>query len=394
MTRLGASDFPPGTPLRRFFQWNERRLRPDRRYRLARHPDRLPRAIAEPLAAAVGNPDIGAHAAVFSAFERLADATRPRRILVIRLSALGDFIQALGPFAAIRRHHRRDRITLLTTRPYADFAAALGWFDDIIVDDRPEWLALAGWLALRRRLRAGRFDRVYDLQTSRRSSAYAWLMRPGLPQWSGIARGCSHPHADRGRGRRHTLDIQADQLLMAGIYPTPLPQLPSFDRPLPAGLAGRDFVLLAPGSSPHRPAKRWPAARFAAVAQALAADGYRPVIVAGAGEAALAAEICAACADALDLSGRTDLAQLAALAAAARLTIGNDTGVSHLAAAAGSSLLVLFSHESDPARCAPRGHRPVRILAAPDLDDLPAETVIEAAKALLLTPSRPDFVRA
>ena len=35
-----------------------------------------------------------------------------RRILVIKLGALGDFVQALGPFAAIRRHHAGDRITL------------------------------------------------------------------------------------------------------------------------------------------------------------------------------------------------------------------------------------------------------------------------------------------
>ncbi|HTV90345.1 MAG TPA: glycosyltransferase family 9 protein [Stellaceae bacterium] len=384
--RLTACDFPPGTPLHNFFLWNECRRFPDRRYRLARDPDRAPAAIKERLAAAIGNPDIAAHAAVFAGFEAAMDG-HSRRILVIRLSALGDFIQSLGPFAAIRRRHREDRITLLTTRPFAAFAAELGYFDAIIVDERPGKLAPAGWLALRRRLRQGRFDRVYDLQTAQRSAAYAWLLRPGPPQWSGIAWGCSHPHANLHRDRQHTLDKQAEQLLMAGIYPTPPPQLPPFEPVLPAALAGRDFVLLAPGSSPHRPAKRWPASYFAAAARALAGDGFLPVVVGSAAEAPLGRQIGAACPAALDLVGRTDLGQLAALAHRARLTIGNDTGVSHLAAAAGCPLIVLFSRESDPARCAPRG-RLVRVIAAPDLGELPVAAVTTAAREILASAGR------
>jgi ADP-heptose:LPS heptosyltransferase len=381
--RLTAGDFPSGTPLHHFFRWNERRLRRDRRYRLARDPDRAPAAIKDALAAAIGSRDAAAHAAVFAAFEALA-APPPatRQILVIRHGALGDFIQSLGPFAAIRRHHRGDRVALLTTPPFAAFAAELGCFDAIIADERPGVLAPASWLALRRRLRQGRFDRVYDLQTSQRSAAYLRLLRPGRPQWSGIAWGCSHPHANPDRDRGHTLDKQAEQLLMAGIYPTPPPQLPPLDRALPEGLAGCDFVLLAPGSSPHRPGKRWPAAGFAAAARAFAADGLLPVVVGTAAEAPLARDIIRSCPAARDLTGRTDLGRLAALTAAARLTIGNDTGVSHLAAAAGSPLVVLFSRDSDPARCAPRGPL-VRILAAPDLAALPAETVLAAARQLL-----------
>ncbi|MGC2415078.1 MAG: glycosyltransferase family 9 protein, partial [Stellaceae bacterium] len=66
----------------------------------------------------------------------------------------------------------------------------------------------------------------------------------------------------------------------------------------------------------------------------------------------------------------------------ARLTVGNDTGVCHLAAAAGCPLVVLFSKASDPARVAPRGPV-VSILGAPDLNDLAAETVIAEAMDLL-----------
>jgi ADP-heptose:LPS heptosyltransferase len=381
--RLTAGDFPAGTPLAHFFAWNEAARRPDRRHWLLRDRDRLAPALAADLEAAIGNPDVAAHAAVFAACERLAPAPpRPRRILVIRLSAFGDFIQSLGPFAAIRRHHAGDRITLLTTRPFAVFSEQLGLFDAVEVDDRPPPLAILGWLALRRRLRRGRFDRVYDLQTAQRSSAYTWLLRPGMPEWSGIARGCSHPHANLDRDGQHTLDKQAEQLLMAGIYPTPLPQLPPFDHKLPAALGGRAFVLLAPGSSPQHPEKRWPTERFAALALALAARGWRPVVVGTAPEAPLATAIVAACPGALDLVGRTDLGLLGALAQHAGLTVGNDTGTCHLAAAAGCPVLVLFSQASDPARCAPRG-RLVHMLREADLADLAAATVGAAAIDIL-----------
>jgi len=384
---LTSRDFPAGTPLHHFFAWNEGRLWPDRRYRLARDPGAAPESLRGLIATAVGNPDIVAHAAVFAAFEELKrPAHQPsRRILVIRLSAFGDFIQALGAFAAIRRRHATERITLLTTRAFAGFAAELGYFDEVLVDERPGPLAPAGWLRLWRRLRRGRFDRVYDLQTSQRSGAYAWLLRPYLPEWSGIAWGCSHPHANRDRDRQHTIDKQAEQLLMVGIYPTPLPTLPRFDRAVPEWVDARGFVLLVPGSSPRHPEKRWPVGRFAALARALDQTGYTPVVVGTAPEAPLAVAIRQLCPAAVDLVGGTDFGLLAALAQRAALTVGNDSGVCHLAAAAGCPVIVLFAGGTDPERCAPRG-RLVRVLAEPDLAALAAETVIAEAAAILRAP--------
>jgi ADP-heptose:LPS heptosyltransferase len=382
---LTSRDFPPGTPWHHFFSWNERAWAwRDPRYRLARDPRRLPDIVAAPLAAAIGNPDPASHAAAFAAFEEWQWHPRnsPARILVIRLSAFGDFVQALGPIAAIRRRHAGDGLSLLTTRPLADFAAELGYFDEVLTDQRPGPFDFAAWLALRRRLRRARFDRVYDLQTSHRSAAYAWLLRPGLPQWSGVAWRCSHPHANRDRDRQHTLDKQAEQLLMAGIYPTPEPSLPPLKRTLPRVLDGQDFVLLVPGSSPNHPEKRWPAERFGEVSRILCQAGLIPVVVGAAGETELAAAIRRLCPAALDLVGQTDLGLLATLAQHAVLTIGNDTGACHLAAAAGCPVIVVFSGATDPERCAPRG-RAVRVLSAPRLADLASERVIAAAASLL-----------
>jgi ADP-heptose:LPS heptosyltransferase len=354
------------------------------------------------LIASIGSSDIDTHTALFTAFEQLSgdidlDALArrrpkvrpsprrpsPRRILIIRLSALGDFIQALGPAAAIRRHHRGDHITLLTTVALAEFAERLGFFDEVMIDQRPGPLDVMGWLALRCALRQGCFDRVYDLQTSERSAVYAQLFRPGpIPEWSGIARRCSHPHANLDRDRQHTIDKQAEQLLMAGIHPTSLPILPPLDYELPQSLVERQFVLLVPGSSARHPAKRWQAQRYGMLAEALRRAGYASVVIGSSAERALGSAIREVCAEAIDLAGRTNLEAVAGLAQRALLTVGNDTGVTHLAAAAGCPVIVLFSGASDPAWCAPRG-RMVRLLTVPNLNDLEVDQVLAEAVGVI-----------
>jgi len=301
-----------------------------------------------------------------------------KRILIVKLGALGNVILSLGPFAAIRRHHADAEITLLTTAPYAGWLSAAPWFDRILVDQRPDWWNLPGLLRLRRRLVEGRFDRVYDLQTSGRSSRYFHLFpRGSRPEWSGIARGCSHPDRDPDRDRLHDIDRQFGQLVQAGVAMGSPPDLTWSEGPVARFDLPARMALLVPGSSPHRPAKRWPAERFAALAAGLAAEGLAPVVLGSEGERDLAAAIGAVASNTVDLTGRTTLPDLASLARAATLAVGNDTGPMHLIAAAGCPSVVLFSHDSDPALCAPRG-RSVTVLRRPDLAALPAELVFAA----------------
>ena len=235
-----------------------------------------------------------------------------------------------------------------------------------------------GWLALRRMLRREHFDRVYDFQTSDRSNAYFWLLRPGRPpEWSGTAWRCSHPHANPGRDRQHTMDRQAEQLLMAGDPPGPGDAMAAHGHSAAgsgcrAALRPPDPRLLA-----EPPAKRWPTNNYGKLAPGLARAGYLPVVVGVAGEEHLGRAICAMCPEAVDLIGQTDVAGLAGLARAAALTIGNDTGATHVAAAGGHPVVVLFSRASDPSLCAPRGVA-VRVLIEPDLAGLAVETVLAA----------------
>ena len=325
----------------------------------------------------------GERAISCQAIDRGAGETRPiRRILVIRLSAVGDFILTLPAMAAIRRHHPAAEITLLTTRPLAELGRRSAWFDQVEIDSRPRWNDPAGWLRLRRMLRGGRFDRVYDLQSQDRTALYFRLFWPGpRPQWSGIASGASHRHRDPNRRHMHALDIHAAQLAEAGITDIPAPDLAWLDDPAPALLALPDhFVLLVPGAAAHRPAKRWPAESYGALALRLSAQGVTSVILGTAAERGLADAIRALCPDAIDMTGGTSLFAIAGLARRATVAIGNDTGPMHLIAMVGCKSLVLFSAASDPARSAPRGHN-VTVLRRPNLADLSVEDVMAAINA-------------
>ena len=311
---------------------------------------------------------------------RLEPAAAPRRprVLVIKLAALGDFVQAFGPYAAIRAHHADAEITLLTTPPYADLARRSPWFGAVWSDGRPSWRDPAAWWRLARRLRAAGFTRVYDLQTSRRSSRYRLLVGPRA-EWSGIASGASHPHANPGRDAMHTIERQREQLEMAGIRRFPPPDLAWLDADPGAFALPPRFALLVPGASPGRPGKRWPAERYGELAAGL---DLPAAVVGGAAEAPLAAAIAARAPGTLDLTGRTDFAALGALGRRAAFAVGNDTGPVHLIAAAGCPTLALFGPESDPALCAPRGPA-VAVLRHPRLAALEAAEVRAALAGLV-----------
>lgn len=323
------------------------------------------------------------------------DPATIRNVLVIKLSALGDFIQALAPMKAIRDHHKDARITVLTTPPFAPLARACPFVDAVETGGRPR--SLSAWWTLVRTVRAGKFDIVYDLQTNDRTALLFQLLRPFPPLWSGVAWGCSYPHKNPRRMLMHTVDRQAEQLVAAGIGPpegylvgaAPTPDLtwlraglghaPELE-PEHFGLTG-PYAALVPGSSPQHLEKRWPAEKFAELAKRLLAIELTPVILGSTIEAPVAAAIKALVPEVVDLAGKTDLFQVMALAEKASVAIGNDTGPMHAAGAAGAPSVVLFSRKSDPNRAAPRG-RNVVVLRSPDLADLAVDDVVRAALAV------------
>lgn len=117
------------------------------------------------------------------------------------------------------------------------------------------------------------------------------------------------------------------------------------------GVEPGTYAVLHPGAT--EPARRWPPARFAAVADALTERGLVPVVTGTPAEREVVDAVRAAMrTPAVDLAGRTTLGALAAVVRDARLVVTNDTGMSHLAAAVRAPSVVVFL-ASDPARWAP-----------------------------------------
>jgi ADP-heptose:LPS heptosyltransferase len=298
------------------------------------------------------------------------------RILVIKLGALGDFVHAMHAFATLRAHHAGQHLTLLTTAPFAQLSRDAPWFDEVLIDERAPWWNLP---ALRRTIRQIRgFDFVYDLQTSGRSTRYFDLA--GRPPWSGIAPGCSHPHANPDRDYLHTLERQREQLQFAGITRFVAPDRQWLIRQGNRHNLAEPYALLMPGGAGVGSAKRWPAERYAEVARFLAGQGLTPAVIGGTAEAALAHVILGACPGAVNLTGRTSIADIAALGARAALVLGNDTGPVHLAAAVGAPTVALFSSAGIPNQAAPRGPNGewVPVLHTPKLTELTVDSVIAA----------------
>lgn len=309
-----------------------------------------------------------------------------KRILVIKLSALGDVVLAMGPMKRIREAHPDAEITVLTTPPFAKLFAASPYVNRVDAGGRPK--GLFGALHLARRLSRERYDRVYDLQTSTRSGILHRLMAP-KPEWSGVAPGASHPHRNPERNVMHALDAKADQLKDAGIWPDAPSEAPPPDLSWAAEAAGLEhgpdafglaspYALLIPGGSPHRPGKRWPVENYAALAGLFRAKGLDVGVIGGPEEQGLAAAIPFA----KDLTGKTSLLEIAALGARAEVAVGNDTGPTHMIAASGAPTLVLFSADSDPKLSAPRGRR-VEVLREGQLGDLSLQDVISTLETLV-----------
>jgi len=206
-------------------------------------------------------------------------------------------------------------------------------------------------------------------------------MRPFAPEWSGIALGCSHPHANPKRDEMHTIERQAEQLAMAGIEATPLPDLSWVSADVSRFHLPERYGLMVPGGAPHRPNKRWPGARYGEMARRWIAQGIAPVLLGTAQDKEALDIVRTICPQAIDLSGQTGFADIAVLARSAVLALGNDTGPMHLIVAAGAPSAVLFSGDSDPALCAPRGDNVV-ILRSAELKHLEISEVQRALQKI------------
>ncbi len=305
------------------------------------------------------------------------------RILIIRLGALGDLVLCFQSFHEIREAHPRAEIALLTAPAFAGFAGKMPWFDRVIVDPRkPAW-DLPAWLRLIGDIRRFRPTRVYDLQCKlRQNLLYALLGGPLGPEWSGAAPFCSHPRFDPPKPGMHVSEFWAAQLQLADVPQQPLVDLKWLDAPLDGFILPERFAVLIPGCAPHREYKRWPASKYAELAQKLREKGIASIAVGTSQDAGAISALRVGAPQVADFSGRTSLLQLAAVLRRATCVIANDTGPAHIAAAVGAPTLALMSEQVDAAWSAPRGPRSAWLQGKP-LATLGVDKVLLALTDLL-----------
>ncbi|WP_053006143.1 glycosyltransferase family 9 protein [Kiloniella spongiae] len=329
----------------------------------------------------VERPDITTEDPDLVAFDNETDVTEtlptsgnPKRVLVIKLSAFGDFILSIRSFQAIRAHHPNADITLLTTKPYVALAKTSGCFNSVLTDSKPKIYEIPSILKLRKTLRSHKFDRVYDLQRNERTGFYYKLFPATKPEWVGNVRGCSHYYEKPTEGIFHISVREKAQLAVAGITNIRLPDLSFIKADVEDLALPRSYALLVPGGAPHRPEKRWPVERYSELADHMTHLGITPVIIGTKAERTECDQIKTTCSAAVNLCGKTSLEQIAVIARKAQFSVGNDTGPMHLISAAGCPVIVLFSNASDPNKISPIGPD-VEIIQVDDLQDLELEKV-------------------
>jgi len=272
-----------------------------------------------------------------------------KRILIIRLSAMGDVIHGLPVLNALRAALPDAFIGWVAEGRNGDLLQGHLALDRLIRVPR-RWLKSPRAVSsLRRELRALRFDTAVDLQCLSKSAIAAWLS--GAPRRIGYAgslgRECSRwLHNElTSVTAEHVIDRYLGILRPLGIV-DPAVRFDLPERQQDArfaqqalnrlGLAVAGYTIVNPGAG--WASKRWPPERYGALARRLKQQhGLESLAVwGGADELPLAERIVAVSGGAAQLAPATSMTQLASLARRARLFVGSDTGPLHLAVAVGT----------------------------------------------------------
>ena len=295
------------------------------------------------------------------------------RILFITATRIGDAVLSTGLLDHLLRTYPAARFTV-ACGPVAEgvFARMPGLQRILVVDKRRydrHWLTL--WTQT--------VTTLWDLAVDLRGSAITLLL-PARRR--AIMRGGRRP----GHRLTHLAGVLglADPLL-------PVTWTNAADRARAAHFLPDGAPVIALGPTANWSGKVWPPERFVALFRALepCLPGARAAIFAGPGDAerAMAAPVLAGLPGAIDLAGRLTLPEAAACLARCRLFVGNDSGLMHMAAAAGTPTLGLFG-PTPASEYAPSGRRTAAAIAPgpagrSPIEAVTLEQVFAAARALL-----------
>ena len=348
------------------------------------------------------------------------------RILIVKLADIGDVLTATPALRALRQTFPSARLDLLTTPAAAAAAPTMlidrAWTAPRSLARRPG--ELSALLRLLAGLRRARYDAVlflHHLTLAAGVAKYRLLAAAtGAPLLLGLDNGkggwLTHSVADEGFGAIHEVEywLRVAALLGANTSNTSLAaRSAGIDGPAVAallqGLGPQPLAAIHPGSGGFSQARRWESTKWAVVADALVLRYGAQIVLVGTENDGAEAVQAAMTSPAFNLAGQTTLPELAAVLARCALFLGADSGVMHMAAAAGVPTLALFgpsnhlawgpwTPESPSAvvrldlRCSPCsyiGHS----LGARDgcwhrscMADLPPEQVLAAIEALDVLP--------
>jgi lipopolysaccharide heptosyltransferase I len=297
----------------------------------------------------------------------MSDSLRASRILIVRLSAMGDVVHVLPMLAALSRARPDARVGWLVEERAASLLEGHPQLDRVWIWPRTRitellrsgraFAALGVVRAFARELRAARYEVAIDAQGNARSAVLAWLS--GAPRRIGLA----HGFAREGAGLLYTdrvVPTQPRQLKVVRALELLRPlgietrgarallgiseRTRAWARAEIDALGGRPAIAIHPGVSDFGAIKQWDPVRFGGTAGRLAREhGARCIVTWGPGERELAEQVVASSDGAARLAPATaSILELAALYEACDLVIGADTGPIHLAAALGVPVVGLY----------------------------------------------------
>jgi heptosyltransferase-1 len=326
-----------------------------------------------------------------------------QRILLIKLSAMGDAVQTIPLLNKLRRRYPAARLDWLVTPAIAELLRHNPAITNVIEFSRDEWSApwrLAPFASAARliaTLRATEYDLVLDLQGQLRSAVFAFTSgaavrigfdRPRADVWQSSARKIpaeARKHAWQG-AREGSWLAYTDQIPLTTLDVHPVerylgvaPMLgleggaPDFSFPIPPeastridalldyyGIAKAKLIAIAPGTNWET--KEWRRDAFAEVARHFLQKGVAVALIGSDRERAVCEAVAKLAPGAINLAGETTLSELAALVRRAAICITNDSGPMHLAVALDRPVVSIFG-PTDPVWAGPY-HRDGAVLRA------------------------------
>lgn len=323
-----------------------------------------------------------------------------QNILIIKMSSLGDIIHALPSLYVLRKSYPKARITWAVHPAFAGILPGKPWIDEIYLVDRKRIRELSYLREVHRDLKARHFDLVIDLQMIAKSAIISFLSgcshrigyQDGREGSFLASRPISGPHR-----KGHIIEQLLDVMRYLGC------DVPDIEFPLHDFSHERDqvkkmlseegiegpYVVLVPGTRGE--AKKWPVPFWGKLVDELSKRGIYNVISGTAGEMEMGKAIkeLSPSSHTVNLMGRTNLLQLAALERLASLHISSDTGPLHIANAVHTPILALFG-PTLPDRSGPYGNPDSHVLLANHpgtkecrMDTIPVEKVLHKALDIL-----------